>query len=212
MRADSLRRSGMTTTNNLAPSQRRLSNLGHWIEGGLFATVAVLGLLGSVAALDGARIGAAAILVLAGLALPALLFGHDHGRSGHARELLRDPQQRQHLAMAGLLAVAGVAELVTAAGISIGLLAYVWPAALVTIGVMFMPHTQHGDHAAMAQAVRFHRALGAVIVIAGGAAAWSAATGTLAVAPIAMLVVAAMLVTYREPTGAYDQPGHAHHA
>ncbi len=197
-----------------AASQRRLSNVGHWAEGALFAIMGVVALLEALGKLGGAaRYLPAAPLVLAGIVIPAILFGHSHGAASHQREMMKDPQQRQHLAMAALILVSGLAELgLRAAWLPFTPFAYTWPAALVVIGVMFMLHTQHGSHQAMAKAVRFHRLLGAVIALAGVARAVQIATkeprGGFAFASAALLfVVAGLLVTYREPEDAYDAPG-----
>jgi hypothetical protein len=82
--------------------------------------------------------------------------------------VLDDRQQRQHLTMAGLVLVAGVTEIARLAGIlPAPLFGYVWPAVLVVIGLLFTRHRQDGDHAAMIQAIRFHRLLGAVLILAG---------------------------------------------
>ena len=201
---------------DLAAAQRRLSNVGHWAEGGLFAAVGLIALLQALGWTGGAaRYASPVLLILAGVFLPVLLFGHSHGTAGHSREIARDPQQRQHLVMAALILVAGIAELALAAGwLAMRPVIYVWPAALVVIGIMFMLHTQHGDHAAMARAVRFHRLLGAAIVLAGGASAAQRAAGDLTgalafAAPLLLLVVAGLLVTYREPSGAYEAGGEA---
>lgn len=202
-------------------TQRRLSNIGHWAEGGLFAALGVLALLQALGKLTGgARYIAPMPLLVGGIFLPLFLFGHSHGNTGHAHEIVKDPQQRQHLVMAVLLLVAGLAELALVAGwTTITAVAYVWPAGLAVIGVMFMVHTQHGDHAAMASAVRFHRMLGLVLLAAGIARGVQIATRTpdgpaAYVSAILVLVVAALLVTYREPEGAYTTaktPDHGPH-
>jgi hypothetical protein len=203
---------------DLAGTQRRLSNVGHWVEGGLFLLLGALALLQTTGTISGgARYAAPVLLVAAGAFLPIFLLGHGHNHGGgdHRKQLLADPQQRQHLVMAGLLFVSGLTELALAAGwVSIAGLAYVWPASLVIIGVMFMLHTQHGDHAAMAKAIRFHRILGTAIALAGITRGVQIATrtfdGPLAYAsPLLLLVVAALLVTYREPEGAYAGAGAA---
>src|SRR5262245_1585534 len=172
-----MKRTHTMTTSLDAAQARRLSNIGHWAEGALFGALGILALLQALDLLTGAaRFVPATVLLLAGAFLPAFLFGHSHGTPGHARVLLKDPQQRQHLAMAGLLLAAGGAELAVVLGAPTGL-GYVWPAVLAVIGVMFTLHTQHGDHAAMAKAIRFHRVLGATIILAGMARAAATATG-----------------------------------
>ncbi len=84
---------------------RYWSNFGHWVEGGLFAIVGVLALLESVGVLSGNWIYAwPVVLLIAGLALPLGIFGHGHGEDARASRaaLLADPQQQQHLIIAGL--------------------------------------------------------------------------------------------------------------
>lgn len=192
---------------DLGHAQRKLSNIGHWAEGGLFAALGILVLLQASGTLSrNGRFAIPVLLLAAGAFLPIFLFGHGHGTPGHAKEVAADSQQRQHLVMAALLFVSGFAQLALSAGwVTTMALAYVWPGALAIIGVMFMLHTQHGDHAAMQKAIRFHRLLGTILVLSGVAyvvalhqgRAFAHVHGAL------LLVVAALLITYREPEGAY---------
>lgn len=188
-------------------TQRRLSNIGHWAEGALFAALGVLALLQVSGSVGGRSVYASPVLLIgAGVFLPAFLFGHGHGSQGHAKQIAADPQQRQHLVMAALLFISGLAELALVAGWIMTIAAsYVFPAALAIIGIMFMLHTQHGDHAAMAKAVRFHRLLGMTILLSGvsRAIALHQGRGFAYASAVLLLVVAALLVTYREPQGAY---------
>ena len=46
-------------------------------------------------------------------------------------------------------------------------LSYLWPAALIVIGGLFLFHAQHGTSEAAAKAVRRHRSLGITIIVAG---------------------------------------------
>ena len=199
-------------------SRRRISNIGHWAEGALFAVMGVLALVEAAGKLGGsARYLGPAPLVVAGILLPLILFGHSHGgASDHKRGIMKDPQQRQHLVMAGLILVSGLVELaLRATWLPVVPFGYAWPAALLVIGVMFMLHTQHGSHEAMAKSVRFHRVLGSAIALAGIVRAIQIATsqarGAFAfISAGLLLVVAALLVTYREPSGAYDAPTMEH--
>ena len=194
-----------------AAQARQLSNAAHWAEGVLFGIIGFLAFLQALGVIGGALLYLyPALLVMAGLLIPIILFGHRHeGMHGGHLAVLDDPQQRQHLTMAGLVLIAGVTEIARLAGIlSTPLFGYVWPAVLVIIGVLFTRHTQHGDHAAMIQATRFHRLLGVVLILAGLAKAmqvWEGdPRGLIAfVWALILLVAAGLLITYREPVGAY---------
>ena len=199
-------------SHDIAATQRRLSNIAHWIEGALLGLLAILALLEALGVISGvARYVRPRVLLAAGTSLPWFVLGHDHVELGHARKILKDPQQRQHLAMSMLLFGAGIAELVATAG-WLGAAAYEWPLVLAAIGVMFTVHTQHGDHTAMSAAVRFHRVLGGIMVVTSVASVIELAAGAPAVTSAAMLLaVAGLLVAYREPSGAY-QVGQTHGA
>lgn len=194
------------------------SNLGHWIEGGLLATVGVLALLELIGVLAGGWIYVwPAVLVVAGIVLPLGIFGHGHGEDARASRaaILADPQQKQHLIMAGLLFLAGLAEIVGIAT-EFSFLFYVWPVVLVIIGVMFMIHTQHGTSAAASKAVRIHRILGGTLSLAGLARAISLITGIdsgiVGLAWIILVLAAAVqLLVYREPEGAYEEVDPSEH-
>lgn len=85
---------------------------------------------------------------------------------------------------------------------------FVSPVALAIIGAMFFVHTEYGTPEAIAEAGRKHAYMGFAILLAGifkGAeVVWRKRFGWLAFPWIAMLLVAAvLLMTYREPRGAY---------
>ncbi len=121
-------------------------------------------------------------------------------------------QQRQHVVMAVVLVVSGVAEMV-AQSANVQWLGLVWPAGLAVIGVMFMVHTQHGTSLAARRAVFGHRILGVSLVAAAIARAAQVileeSSGLWAYLwVIILLLVAIQLIVYREPTGAYEsEPG-----
>jgi hypothetical protein len=194
------------------------SNLGHWVEGGLFAIVGLLALLESSDILTDSWIYVwPTILLIAGLTLPLGIFGHGHGEDARASRaaLLADPQQQQHLIIAGLLFVAGVAEIAALAS-GIGILRYVWPLVLIVIGILFMIHTQHGTSEAATKAVRVHRILGGTLLLAGLARGLAVASGTytgvLGLAWVVLLLITAVqLLIFREPEGAYEGDGHNNH-
>lgn len=193
-----------------APDEkRRLSDLGHMVEG------LVLGAVGLVALLAALGIGSAAsivwpsLMVFAGALLLLLIYPLHPVSDWPA--IWHDSQQRQHTVMALALAAAGAGELIRS---TLAFLGYVWPAAAVIIGVLFLSHEQHGTSAAAAQAVRRHRLLGISVIIAGLLRAADVTTGARVLAilwPIALLLAALRLLVYREPPGAFETSEHANH-
>jgi hypothetical protein len=189
---------------------RRLSNLGHLAEGLVLATVGVLALLSSFGVVAWASTSWPLLILLAGVLLLALIYPL-HPLSDWPR-IWRDPQQRQHTIIAAALAVAGTSELLRGSG-DRGW-GYVWPVALLVIGVLFLTHAQHGRGRAVARAVLLHRILGITVICAGLLRAIEVGTGASAFAslwPIALLVAAAQLIVYREPEGAFEETGHGGH-
>jgi hypothetical protein len=190
-----------------------ISNLAHWIEGGLFAIVALLALLQTFgyAQSRGLQYVWPGLILIAGVFLPAfILLQRGVGGIGTTWNLvIRDPQQREHFAMAVLLLAAGLGEMLLRTNKT---RATVWkfvsPVALAIIGAMFFVHTEYGTPEAIAEAGRKHAYMGFAILLAGifkGAeVVWRKRFGWLAFPWIAMLLVAAvLLMTYREPRGAY---------
>ena len=125
----------------------------------------------------------------------------------------RDAQQRQHTIIAVVVAIAGVAELLSS---TIPVLSYVWPAAIIVTGGLFLFHAQHGTSEAAARAVRQHRRLGSTLVIAGLLNFVEIVNGARFAAmlwPIVLLIGAVQLLGYREPVGAYESGAeHGPHA
>lgn len=189
---------------------RRGSNLGHRVEGILLAAVGGLAMLDNLGFATWASAAWPILILIAGLLLLALLYPTQPLTDWPA--IWRDPQQRQHTIMAAGIAVAGTAELVRGSNPT---LAYVWPAALLLIGILFLTHPQHGTGEAVARAVRQHRVLGATAIIAGLLRAVEFVTGRTPFAvlwPLALLVAAAQLILYREPEGAFEAAGdHGEH-
>ncbi len=201
---------------DIAGLMRQWSNWGHWAEGGLLGVVGVVAILEAAGALSGGwQYLWPAFLVVAGLLLPAVIFGHgheDYENLGGRAAVWRDPQQRQHLVMGGILALGGLAEIAARAS-DLTILRYVWPVGLGVVGLMFFFHTQHGDDEAARKAVTIHRILGGTIVLAAVArlieVAIEAEGGFWAYAwAVLLLVTSAQLLIYREPEGAYSQHGH----
>lgn len=179
----------------------------------MFATVAVIALLQALgyAQSKGAQYLWPGLILIAGIFLPAyILLQRGFDRIGITWNLvIRDPQQREHFLMALLLLAAGLAEVLDRAKLLVtNLLKFVAPAAFVAIGLLFVFHTEYGTPEAIAESVLKHRYLGVVIAMAGLLKAadvlWRKRFKWLAFPWILLLFVAAlMLITYREPPGAY---------
>lgn len=190
-----------------------ISNLAHWIEGGMFAIVAFLTLLQAFgyAQSRGTQYVWPALILISGVFLPGfILMQRGIGGIGTTWNLVvRDPQQREHFAMAVLLLAAGSAELLLRTNKAwASVWKFVSPAALAIIGAMFFVHTEYGTPEAVVEAARKHSYMGLAITLAGlfkGAEVlWRKRFEWLAFPWIVMLLVAALLlITYREPWGAY---------
>jgi len=190
-----------------AEEMRRLSNLGHVVEGVLLAAVGVLALLSNTGVAAWGATVWRLLALLAGVALLLILYPpHPVSEWGL---IWRDPQQRQHTLIAILVLIAGIAEIVGAnAGVPI--LGYIWPIALMIIGTLFMIHTQHGHGEAVHQAVFRHRLLGMTMIVAGLLRLLEIIlpSNVLAILwPVALLIAAFQLLIYREPAGAFDEAG-----
>ena len=183
----------------------------------MFAIVALLALLQAFgyAQTRGIQYVWPGLILIAGVFLPAFIL-LQRGISGIGTTwslVIRDPQQREHFVMAVLLLAAGLAEVLLrteksrASGWK-----FVSPVALAIIGAMFFVHTEYGTPDAVAEAARKHAYMGIAILLSGlfkGAEIlWQRRFSWLAFPWIAMLLVAALLLlTYREPTGAYRTTG-----
>lgn len=192
-----------------------LSNIGHWIEGSLLATVAIIALLEALGLIKW-RLVWQSLLFIAGIFLIAYLLLH-HGVDNIKlvwNLIWKDAQQRQHLLMAFLLCLAGLSEIL-AKKYKASLLLYVWPIALSIIGIMFLVHEQHGTSEAVKRAQTIHIYLGISLIlvsivvtvgrITAGKYRWPAY-----VWPGLLLATSILLLTYREPGGAYRKPGNTH--
>lgn len=190
-----------------------ISNLAHWIEGGMFAIVALIALLQALGYLKskGAQYLWPGLVLISGVFLPAyILLQRGPGGIGITWNLvIRDPQQREHFLMALLLLAAGLAEVLDRTKLlQTKLRKFVAPAAFIAIGFLFFIHTEYGTPEAIAESVRKHTYFGFVIALAGlfkaAEVLWQRRFKWLAYPWIALLFVAAlMLITYREPYGAY---------
>ena len=190
------------------------SNLAHWFEGGLLLVVVAVALLQAfgVLKIKTAQIIWSIFVFMAGSFLvPYMLMHHGLDRIDDTwRFIIGDPQQLQHLIMGVLLMLGGLVELFIALNaFREKIWKYVFPAVLAVIGVMFIIHNQHGTAAAIHQSVVYHRYLGSALILTGALKALESSFrekyGWI-VYPwiIAMFVTAIMLITYREPKGAYQ--------
>lgn len=186
--------------------RRRLSNLGHIIEGLLLGAVGVLALLGNIGIVSWASTAWPILILVAGIVLLILIYPRHPLMDWHA--IWQDGQQRQHTLIAIIIAVAGAAELLRSSGSA---WVYVWPAATILIGVLFLVHEQHGTSAAATKAVWLHRLLGLTVIVAGLLRLGEIISGASLFAilwPLALLAAAMQLILYREPQGAYEHGGH----
>ena len=193
---------------------QRISNLAHVVEGAVIGAAAVVMMLESRNRLrgSGAPYAWPLLLFVAGVFLLGYMLIPHHGielARTQWRWVFADPQQRQHLLLAALIAMGAGGELVARAQATAApAWRHAWPLTTAIIGIMFLVHTQHGTDAAVARATAIHRALGSVLIAAallrdvsvwrlGRRAAFELSAG------VALLVAAALLVVYREPAGAY---------
>jgi hypothetical protein len=181
---------------------RRISNLGHWIEGGFMASAGILALRD---AFLGRRTWPAAAAAGGTLLAGGLLAAGGH-HGGPRRFLETDRQQRQHVIIGVALTAGAIAELAADGRWRAGLRS-VWPSVLIGVGTSFITHQQHGTPRALERTLRFHRTLGATLIGAGAARAAELVTRWKPLRfawPSLLLGAAVQLLTYREPEGAYE--------
>jgi len=199
-----------------------ISNVAHWIEGGMFGVVALIALVQALgyAQSKGAQYLWPGLILVAGIFLPAYIL-LQRGLDGIGitwNLVIRDPQQREHFLMAlMLLAIGSVETLIRKDVLRSEVWKFVLSVALLLIGILLLFHTEYGTPEAIAEAARKHAFLGFVIILAGlfkaAEVQWRRRFRWLAFPWIVLLFMAAlMLITYREPQGAYktkpsDQPG-----
>ena len=204
---------------------QRISNLAHVMEGAIIAVSAFV----MIAESRGRFWGRSWTTRVAGTPgrrrrVPARLPDHSTSRRDLAREQWRrvfgDPQQRQHILLSALLAAGAGAELIWRVHPGRGLIWRLgWPATTALIALVFLLHTQHGTDAAVQRATMIHRALGVVLLLSAAFRAAAVLSRTPNRAPrlelwagVSLLAAAVLLITYREPPGAYAPSGPAPHA
>jgi len=169
----------------------------------MLAAVAVLAFLHNLSLGAWTAIAWPSLLLITGLLLLLLIYPR-HPLSDWPA-IWRDPQQRQHTIIAGAVAAAGAAELLQSRSSA---WAYVWPAALLIVGILFLTHAQHGTGAAVERAVWKHRWLGATLMGAGLLRFIEIIGGVVLWWPLILLAAAVQLVLYREPAGAFEGERH----
>ena len=193
---------------------RELSNVAHTLEGSLIAVIGVLTLIEAMRGVPDGRMRFAwpALTVGASVLLPGFVIAvSDESGWEAAAPLWRDPQQRQHLYMAAALFVAGTIELWRRA-MHEGRGWWTWPVMLLVLAALLATHTEYGTPEAVRWAERQHVYQGLVVAAAGvcfaAVRAWSRRWRAIEVTgPLILLVGAALLVSYREPPGAYERQG-----
>jgi hypothetical protein len=190
-----------------------ISNVGHIIEGAVFALVGLIALVQALgyAKTKGAQYLWPSLIILGGVFLPVyILMQRGFAQIGVSWNfVIHDPQQRQHIFMAMFLVVAGAAEIAVRAKIvHEKFWKFVAPAALLVIGVTLLFHTQYGTPEAVAEAMIKHHYQGASVILIGifrvADLLWRRRNRWLAYPWIIFLfITAALLITYREPYGAY---------
>lgn len=190
---------------------RRLSDLGHKLEGGLLAAVGLLALAAAAGLGAWASIAWAALLLVAGIVLLIAIYPRHPMEDWPA--IWNDPQQRQHTLIAVAITIAGAVELARLPHLAA--LRYIWPVIATLIGILFLTHAQHGTGEAVEKATWQHRILGITVIVAGllrGAEILANLPMLGYFWPVALLAAAAQLLLYHEPAGAYEPgSGHAHH-
>lgn len=194
------------------------SNLAHQVVGVLLGAVGVFAGLESFGVVSGIWLYTWPVLLLiVGFFVPLFIWAV--ARKHHVRlaQVLADPQQQQHFILSGVMFGGGLAETLRVAGVWPGLLGYVWPLALILIGLGFVTHTQHGTSEAMVKAVCAHRLLGGTAILAGLARGLQVGLGDRAGFAglgwvFLILLTALQFLIYHEPEGAYATGDSHHHS
>jgi hypothetical protein len=152
------------------------------------------------------------LVAFAGLFLMVFMLLPYHGLSQMPAQwdfIFGDPQQQQHMTVALVAVIAGLAEIRARNAFPHGELVLVWPASLIVVGLMFALHKQHGTDSAVRQAQIIHTYLGVLLISTGILRGIQVVRATqrrwLAFSwCITLFAAAAVLGIYREPAGAYD--------
>ena len=210
-------------TLHTADEMQRISNLAHIVEGTVIALAAVAMIAESRGRLrgSGAPYAWPLLLFVAGVFLLGYLVIPHHGLElvrAQWRWVFGDPQQRQHMLLAALIAAGAGGELFMRARAGAHpAWRFIWPVTTAVIGVLFLTHTQHGTADAVSRAASIHRTLGVVLIGAAVLRALSVKAGTRRAAMelssgLALLMAGVLLAVYREPEGAYAPHASPHAA
>ncbi len=188
-----------------------LSNLAHWIEGGLFSAVVIIAFVQATGIYRASWLKYVwpSLILAAGLFLPIFSFSHHWNEMELAfKATIYDAQQRQHLYIAIIVTVAAALEFYSIKTDKLWA-KVAFPAGLLIIGLLFLAHQQHGTSEAVMNAVIIHRYLGASLILAGifrmvevlGKSKMKLAAYLWM---IFLAVASGLLISYREPEGAYQ--------
>lgn len=192
----------------------RYSDLAHWVVGGFILIV----LLGSIYERFKIRSGAIFIKYLVPIAFILPGFGlsivdvvyHSIHNDPHAvwYLLTHISQFQQHFLLAFLFMIAGITEWIRIRGGKQWLL-YIFPAVIFLIGTIFFFHQQLGIVVSIRDSMNWHMFFGAMLVIGAtfrllDILFFEEKKLFFTIWIIAILIGAGMLMTYKEPQGAYQ--------
>lgn len=191
---------------------RYLSSVGHWIAGYIFLAVVIVAFLQKLGFLKNKPYIWPILVTIAGnILIPYNILHHKLNELPLVLKVIElDSQQRQHFIMFNLIFIGGVTELlISMKKAKAKLWHFVWPAAILIIGLLFLTHPQHGNAEALAYTIPFHKSLGIILIIAAvGKSAdviWSKKYKWIAYLWIFFLFISSiMLISYNEPIGAYQ--------
>ena len=206
-----------------AAEMQQISNAAHIVEGLLISAAAVLALAEPILIRSSPQRKVIfvwpALIFLSGIFLGSYLMIPHHGLEHATKQwafIWYDPQQRQHLEIAGIIVFGAGLELLARhrsseaiAAPGTNFLSAGWPLALVAVGILFLTHPQHGTSAAVERATLIHRGLG-VLLIAAAISRTTEKFGTFRTHwlgrawPLFLLATGGLLLIYREPPGAFE--------
>lgn len=201
-----------------AVEMREISNLAHRFEGALLAVVAIIAFVQAqgLATNGRRRFLWPALLLAAGVFLLGYLLFPTHGLDAALNQwkfILGTQQQVQHVLLALLLIVGGLAELRARRTPDVpSWWTAVLPTTIIISAMLFFLHPQHGSGAAMEHAMALHREIGVALFIAGmlrfaelvEKRQHHRIPGIALGFPLALLLSAVLLASYHEPIGAYE--------
>ena len=195
------------------PEQLRFySNIAHWVEGLLLLAIAIIAFFQALGYLRTKRLLYLwpTIVLVVGIFLPLFAYAHHWNQLSFAwQATVNDTQQLQHMIMAILMTVAGIAEIRYLKGKNKNSsLRLVFPFMVIIIGLMFIAHPQHGIGESVIRAKIVHNYIGIMLISSGFFKVleiFGRSTLRWLVFPWIIFLAAAaiLLISYREPEGAY---------